>query len=303
MYSTTSDVYRVITSLCRYVREWLGCMVSTKIVSLDAQDRYFIPELLKPALKKALEFAFFSPVVGVLTDKVIECYKEDGPQGFGYEGLPTKVIEAVENKTSDPDTAVDELIKHLPKTLEPNAVILDLGCGGGIITRALQRRLPKAVITATDYNQDAITKAEKQSKIAGVKYVKEDATKLPADWKHKFDWVILYDVLHDLPEPDKVMKEIRRVLKDDGFASIVDPDLHSSHASNIGDVGIAGVGYAVSALICLPCSLSVEGAAGHGMGWGTENKEEFLIKSGWKVVKKSKIQKSKFALNFTCVKV
>ncbi|XP_069111187.1 S-adenosylmethionine-dependent methyltransferase Rv2258c-like isoform X2 [Argopecten irradians] len=261
---TSTELAKACKLKERYVREWLGCMVSTRIISMKDSDRYFIPEVLKPGLKNALDYAFFSPVVGVLTDKVMECFKENGPD-------------------------------------DPKSVIMDLGCGGGNLTRALRKKFPQAEVIGIDYNQDAITKAKNLTKIPGVKFLKEDATKLPADWTKKFDWVILYDVLHDLPQPAQVMKEVHRVLKDDGVSSIVDPDLHSSHSDNIGNIGVAAIGYAISSIICLPCSLSVPGAAGNGMGWGSENKEKFLTEAGWNILGKRNID-SPFALNFTCTK-
>lgn len=298
---TSTELAKACKLKERYVREWLGCMVSTRIISMKESDRYFIPEVLKPGLKNALDYAFFSPVVGVLTDKVMECFKENGPDGFGYSDMPNKVVDAIENKTADPDMALEQLCKHHPKPLDPKSVIMDLGCGGGNLTRALRKKFPQAEVIGIDYNQDAITKAKNLTKIPGVKFLKEDATKLPADWTKKFDWVILYDVLHDLPQPAQVMKEVHRVLKDDGVSSIVDPDLHSSHSDNIGNIGVAAIGYAISSIICLPCSLSVPGAAGNGMGWGSENKEKFLTEAGWNILGKRNID-SPFALNFTCTK-
>ncbi|XP_060073865.1 S-adenosylmethionine-dependent methyltransferase Rv2258c-like [Ylistrum balloti] len=285
----------------RYVQEWLGCMVSCRIVSMDASDKYFIPESLKPGLN-ALGFAFFIPVMDVLTTKVKDCFKKDGSKGFGYTEMPKEVVDAIENKTADPDEAVNQLLKPLPKPLESKATILDLGCGGGNLTRALRKRFKDADIYGADLSETAITKAEALSKsVKNLKFVKTDITRMPADWTRKFDWVILYDVLHDLPDNVNAMKEVHRVLKDDGAVSIVDPNIHSKHRDNIGDANTAGVGYAISSVICLPSSSSIEGAACHGIGWGTENKEAFLKSSGWKIHAKGNVD-SPFAYNFTCGK-
>ncbi|OWF49424.1 uncharacterized protein LOC110451808 [Mizuhopecten yessoensis] len=287
----------------RYVREWLGCMVSTRIVFLDDSDKYFIPQSLKPGLDST-GFAFLFPVISTMTDKVKNCFRNDGPQGYDWSEMPNKLIDVTEDKTPDPDKAVEQLLVPVTKSIKSMTAVLDLGCGAGVLTRALSRHCPDADIYGVDYNEGAITKAkanaESQS-IKNVTFVTEDATSLPADWTGKFDWVILFDVLHDLPDHVNAMKEVRRVLKDDGVVSITDPDLHSNQRDNVGDPNVAGVGYAISTMICLPCSLSIDGAPGYGMGWGTEKKEAFLSSSGWRVKDKSNIQSS-FALNFTCVK-
>ncbi|XP_069111185.1 S-adenosylmethionine-dependent methyltransferase Rv2258c-like [Argopecten irradians] len=287
----------------RYVREWLGCMVSTRIVLLDESDNYFIPDALKPGLN-ATDFAFIYPVMGTLTENVKKCWRADGPDGFGYEDMPRCLVDLTEGKTPDPDKVIGQLLMSITRPKESLITILDLGCGGGNITRALSRHFPDAQIYGVDYNDTAIDRAVTVAKQQGIRnetFIQANVTSLPRDWTHKFDWVILYDVLHDLPDPVNSMKEVYRVLKDDGVASIVDPGIHSNHKDNIGDSNVAGVGYAISSLICLPCSLSTKGAVGNGIGWGKEDKEAFLSNSGWIVIDKRDVE-SAFALNFTCVK-
>ncbi|XP_033762711.1 uncharacterized protein LOC117344165 [Pecten maximus] len=270
----------------RYVRKWLGCMVSTRIVSLDDSDRYFIPGKLKPGLR-GIDSAFFFPVLG-----------------YEFGDMLPEVVDVTEERVADPDMVVEQLLVPATKFTGARTSILDLGSGAGNISRALSRRFPCADIYGVDYTDMAITKAIEIAHTQGiknVKFLKENATSLPADWTHKFDWVVMYDVLHDLSDPVNAMKEVNRVLKDNGVVSITDPDVHSNHRDNIGDPNVAGVGYALSTVICLPCSLSIDGAPGYGIGWGTENKDAFLKSSGWLVKDKRHIG-SPLACNFTCVK-
>ncbi|XP_021339979.1 uncharacterized protein LOC110441198 [Mizuhopecten yessoensis] len=287
----------------RYVREWLGCLVSARIVSLDESDNYYIPQKLKPGLN-AVSLTFFFPFMGTLTEKVKNCFRKDGPKGLSFGEMPSDLVEAIDEITTDPESVVEQLLLPITKPIRSITAILDLGSGRGWVTRALSRRFPYKHIYGVDFNEDAITKAKAMSKSQGIKnvtFVKEDATSLPADWTGKFDWVVLFELLHGLPDPVNAMKEVHRVLKDDGVVSIVDPDLHSNVRENVGDPNIAGIEYALSPLMCLPASLSVENSTGHGCGWGTENKEAFLTSSGWRVKDKSNID-GPFALNFTCVK-
>ncbi|XP_060066339.1 S-adenosylmethionine-dependent methyltransferase Rv2258c-like [Ylistrum balloti] len=287
----------------RYVREWLGCMVATKIVSIDDSDHYYIPQSLKEGLK-ATNMVFLYPLLGTLTESAKECFKKTGPKGLSYADMPADLVDLTERKTVNPGAVVEDLLPPITKSLGSVKTILDLGCGGGNITLALSKRFPDADIYAVDYSETAITRATAIAKAEGIKnvtFVKEDVTSLPSDWTGKFDWVILFDVLHDLPDHINAMKEVHRVLKDDGVTSIVDPDVHSHHRDNVGDTCVAGIGYSISCLVCLPCSSSIEGAVCHGIGWGTENKEAFLKSTGWKVEDKRSLG-SPFALNFTCVK-
>lgn len=287
----------------RYVREWLGCMVATKVVSIDASDKYFIPQSLKPGLQ-GIEFAFLFPVMGTLTAKAKKCFRKDGPRGYSVGDELDEVFDVYDDRMSDTNTVVEQLLEPAKKLTKTIVTILDLGSGAGCITRALRRHFPDAEIYGVDYSEVAITKATEAAKAEGiknVKFVKEDATSLPAEWKGKFDWVILYDLLHDLPDHVSVMKEVSRVLKDGGVVSISDPEVHSTHKGNAGDSYVAGAGYAISSTLCLPRSMAKEGGAGYGIGWGIEEKEKFLTSSGWQVKDKRHIG-SPFASNFTCTK-
>ncbi|XP_069115566.1 S-adenosylmethionine-dependent methyltransferase Rv2258c-like [Argopecten irradians] len=279
-------------------------MVTTGIVSLDDSGNYFIPQALKPGLKE-LNQAFFFPVMATLTEKVKICFRNDGPKGYTYGEMPAEVVDLLEKKIPDCDIALEQILDPVMELRKgPICTILDLGCGGGNLSRALSRRFTDAVIYAVDYNTTAIKRATENPNypnVNNIQFLCLDAKALPSEWTNMFDWVILYDVLHDLSGHVKAMDEVRRVLKEDGIVSLNDPDLHSNVRDNIGDTDVAGVGYAISTVICLPSSMSDGEQSGHGMGWGTENKEEFLTNAGWVVTDKRKVG-SHLALNFTCVK-
>lgn len=172
------------------------------------------------------------------------------------------------------------------------------------MSRAISRRFPDADVYGIDYTECSINTAIAKAKtenMKNIKHLKMSAADMPQDWANTFDWVVMYDVLHDLPCPLECIREVKRVLKDDGVASIVDPSVHSKHRDNIGDADLAGAAYAISSLVCLPSSLSTEGAPGNGIGWGIENKEKFLVNAGWCIKERGNIG-SEWAYNFTCVK-
>jgi ubiquinone/menaquinone biosynthesis C-methylase UbiE len=97
------------------------------------------------------------------------------------------------------------------------------------------------------------------------------------------DWIVIVDVLHDLPNPDQCLAEVKRVLKDDGIVSAIDPAFHSDQKMNVGDPN-APMLYVFSTFICLPCSMSAEPAVGHGVGWGMENRVAFLKAREFKIL-------------------
>ncbi|XP_021365685.1 uncharacterized protein LOC110458352 [Mizuhopecten yessoensis] len=278
-------------------------MVASKIVSLDDSDNYFIPDGCKPGVK-SLNFAFLYPFVNVMTKKAIECFRKNGPAGFGYDDMPAGLPDALDSRLEGGNacTIVDSMLESVLTIRGSSTVttILDLGSGSGMLTRALGKRFPDVTVYGADFNEDAIDKAKaKTENLANVKFLTANASSLPNDWTKTFDWIIIHDVLHDLPYPVECMSEVFRVLKDDGVVSIADPAVHSCHRDNIGDLNLAAVGYSLSSVICLPSSLSTEGAAGNGIGWGTENREAFVTEAGFCVKNKRKIGMSCY---LTCVK-
>ncbi|MFR9546976.1 MAG: class I SAM-dependent methyltransferase, partial [Rikenellaceae bacterium] len=69
---------------------------------------------------------------------------------------------------------------------------------------------------ATDFSKQMVDNAAKRLNIETVTYRVEDATALSFD-DNSFDAVIIANTLHVMPNPATALKEIHRVLKDDGL--------------------------------------------------------------------------------------
>lgn len=101
--------------------------------------------------------------------------------------------------------------KHmLSSDLEVKALVLDLGCGTGLITKALQSIGERFV--ATDINRWALTRCREH---ASVGVVQADVDYLPLR-DESVDLVVATEVLEHLEDPCKALKEIFRVLRADG---------------------------------------------------------------------------------------
>ena len=56
-------------------------MVAAEIVSMDDQDKYYIHEEGKKALHP-FHYAGIVPLMGEISEKVKECFREEGPRGI-----------------------------------------------------------------------------------------------------------------------------------------------------------------------------------------------------------------------------
>ena len=94
-----------------------------------------------------------------------------------------------------------------------NTNVLELACGSGQLSFRLARYAK--LWEATDFSENMIAEAKKHSKSKNLHFSVQDATSLPyADGS--FDAVVIANALHIMPEPDRAMSEICRVLKEGG---------------------------------------------------------------------------------------
>ena len=91
--------------------------------------------------------------------------------------------------------------------------VLELATGPGMIARHIAPHANHVV--ATDFAPKMIETARKAKNPENVRFEVADATALRFEDK-SFDVVVIANALHIIPNPEKALAEIRRVLKDDG---------------------------------------------------------------------------------------
>ena len=160
--------------------------------------------------------------------------------------------------------------------------VLELATGTGLIAKHIVNAA--AHIEATDASAEMITEAKRDNRSAKLHFSVQDMFCLPyADGS--FDAVIVSNALHIVPQPEKALREIRRVLKDDGV--LIAPTF--THAGN----SFSGK---VRAFF-----MKLAGFPLHSR-WTSEEYLTFLQQNGW-TVRKSVVLKASFPLTYTeCVK-
>ena len=155
--------------------------------------------------------------------------------------------------------------------------VLELATGTGLIAKHIVRSADH--IEATDASQEMIEQAKQGVKSTKLYFSVQDMFHLPyAD--QSFDVVIVSNALHIVPEPERALAEIRRVLKEDGI--LIAPTF--THAGN----GFRGN---VKALF-----MKLTGFPLHSK-WTSEEYLCFLRQNGW-AVRKSVVLKASFPLTY-----
>ena len=108
--------------------------------------------------------------------------------------------------------------------IPPGAQVLDFGCGPGGYILPLSRMIgPYGKIYALDIIRQAIRSVKNISskkKLNNVETILSDGkTGLP---DMSMDFVLLYDVLHHLRQPEEILAELHRVLKSKGILTLSD---------------------------------------------------------------------------------
>jgi SAM-dependent methyltransferase len=115
--------------------------------------------------------------------------------------------------------------------IRPGEHVLELGPGPGIFTVEAARRVgPEGQLVAVDIQPEMIAQVQKRVRGAGLANVEtrvSDAYHLPLD-DESVDRAFLVTVLPEIPDRQRALAELRRVLKPDGVLSITeeftDPD-------------------------------------------------------------------------------
>ena len=129
--------------------------------------------------------------------------------------------------------------------LEDNAIVLDVGCACGDMGRYLYAH-KNCKIIGIDYDAKSVKIAEETGAYERVFRVNlnHGAEELDQFRKH-FDYVVVGDVLEHLNNPKKVLTDLAKLIKDNGFMIVSIPNIaHGSVKINLLiDIGHDTVGH------------------------------------------------------------
>jgi len=122
-------------------------------------------------------------------------------------------------------TASREAAFFLP-FLKPGMRLLDCGCGQGALTTSLAEALGPGKVTGIDREISQVDAARAwaaERKATNIQFKIGDIYEIPFP-DASFDAVFAFTVLEHLKDPQRAMREMRRVLKVGGVAGVCDPD-------------------------------------------------------------------------------
>jgi SAM-dependent methyltransferase len=282
----------------RYVREWLGGMLSAGYLTFDrSSGRFSLPAEHIPALAKEPGLYYFGGthqmilgLVGVIPF-VQRAFKEGG--GVPMSAYDANTWEGMERDMAGPYELrlVQEWIPAMPHVramLERGVGVADLGCGGGRVLVKLAQAFPDSRFTGYDLVEANVQRAAARAEQAGVAgRVRFQALDGSADLPQQFDIITTFDVVHDAANPPALLRSIRRSLRAGGRYVCFDAKSSERLEENVDAMSTLRYGW--SLLYCMTTSLAYGGMGLGPLGLPESKMRELCLDAGFSEVRVASI--------------
>lgn len=285
--STSGEIAEAAGLQERYVREWLGAMVTGRVIHYAPDTRrYHLPREHAGALTRAAgpenlaELAQLVAILGAVETPIVEVFRRGG--GVGYEAfdrLHDWMAEA--SRTTLNATLVSRVLPHVPglvDQLEAGMEVVDIGCGRGEAVRLMATRFPNSRFLGVDLAADAIAWVREQTtELPNARFEVQDAAAF--EGHATYGLVTAFDAIHDQATPRTALRRVYEALRPGGTFLMVDIAA-SSHLERNLENPLAPLLYTISTMHCTTVSLA---AGGEGLGacWGEEKARELLAEAGF----------------------
>jgi len=308
--STSEQIAQATGLNERYVREWLGAMVTGRFMEYDpAGKTYRLPPEHAASITRAAgpnnlaAFMQFGALMGNVEDQIVDCFQKGG--GVPYSAYPKfQQLMAEESAQVFDATLIDvtlPLVPGLVDRLKSGIEVADISCGQGHAINLMAKAFSNSHFVGYDFSEDGISagKAEaKQLGLTNARFEVKDVAELSET--AKYDLITVFDAIHDQAQPRKVLANISCALKPDGVFLCVDIQASSNLEENM-QHPLAPMLYGVSTLHCMTVSLALNGE-GLGTVWGEQKARELLTEAGFKRIDVEHVEGDIFNSYYVCRK-
>jgi len=300
----------------RYIREWLGVMVTGGILDrtngLHGEDLYLLPrehgDLITRRAGNA-NLGVYTQEIPLLTrcamDEVVRGFTTGHGVSYGhypdFQAFMGQLADAKHREvlvdTFLPSVANGEAVRRMQEGIR----VCDVGCAEGLALILMAEAFPRSSFVGFDISEPAIHTAREavQSRgLANISFEVRDCARImeSGELAGHFEYILAFDAIHDQTRPHDALQCAYAMLVPGGMFSMVDIAASSRLAENV-DHPMGPFLYAVSLMHCMPVGL-VDNGAGLGMMWGREKAVAMLKEAGFEKVSVEKIPNDGFNLHF-----
>ena len=110
--------------------------------------------------------------------------------------------------------------KDLKEYLKKEDRVLDIGCGGGSLTKFIKKTFPQVEVWGCDQDEKSIDRSKKNNQ--GVKFLAANILNLPFKDK-QFKAIVGFHIWEHLDKLESASRGIKRILKKDGLFHLAVP--------------------------------------------------------------------------------
>jgi len=136
------------------------------------------------------------------------------------------------------DNSIRKLLQNPQKILKPyideGMTVLDLGCGPGFFSIEIAKLMNgSGKVIAADLQEGMLEKVRQKIKGTALepRIVLHKCQEERIDLTEKVDFVLAFYMVHEVPDQDKLFRELKSILKPGGQILIIEPKFHVSKKS------------------------------------------------------------------------
>jgi len=100
--------------------------------------------------------------------------------------------------------------------------VLDLACGEGYGSYILAQEADSVI--GVDIDERAINHAQSSYLRKGLHFIKGSITEIPIEGEREFDVIVCFEAIEHIKDHDKLLSEVKRLIKDDGIFIVSTPN-------------------------------------------------------------------------------
>lgn len=291
----------------RYLREWLGVMVTAGVVDYDPRARsYTLPPEHAAFLTRsaspdnmAVTTQFIS-IAASIENELLERFRSG--EGLCYHHFDrfheVMAEDSAQLVVANLVSAILPVVPGLTQRLEDGIDVADFGCGRGLAMMALASVYPNSRFHGFDLCEDAFAQTAAEARTKGLENLHFEARDLSAaNELGRFDLVTAFDAVHDQADPKAFLRLVRQSMRPGGVFLMQDIGGSRDLEKNIANP-FAPLLYTISSMHCTPVSIG-QGGPGLGAMWGVETAEEYLAETGFASVETHRLPHDPINAYFT----
>mgnify|MGYP001164684715 CR=1 FL=1 len=236
--ATAAELARRAGIDARYAREWAEQQSLSGILRAaperDGEHRFSLPDGYREVLVDTASLNHMAPMARFLVAslghgrELVEAFRTGGGVSWDDLGDDAREAQAALNRPMFEQLLATEYLPSVPEVHErltaPGARVADIGCGYGWSSVAIARGYPEARVDGFDVDEPSIRRARRIAEERGlsdrVRFACIDANSVGGGGA--YDVVTAFECLHDMPDPGRMLRTMRRLVSPYGSVLIAD---------------------------------------------------------------------------------